>query len=94
MSTYDLITCDNGVVVDVCEDSAEAERVRVSRRKGGYSIISVIGCDHADVLDIKKSAYGKLAPTRVYHHGSRPWLVLSTQGDHPAKISLGMDDGG
>ncbi|MDX2142559.1 MAG: hypothetical protein SFV19_04330 [Rhodospirillaceae bacterium] len=94
MSTYDLITCNSGLVVDVCEDSAEAERVRVSRRKGGYSIISVIGCDHADVLDIKKGSYGKLAPTRVYHHGAHPWLVVSAHGDHPAKISLSMDEAG
>ncbi|MSO97456.1 MAG: hypothetical protein EXR11_04445 [Rhodospirillaceae bacterium] len=91
MSHYDLITCRHGLVVDVCEDSGEAERVRSTRQKSGYSIISVIGCDHADVLDVKKSSYGKLTPTRVYQNKAKPWLVLSVLGEHPTKISLQMD---
>lgn len=91
MSHYDLITCKSGLVIDVCEDTDEAERVRKSRTKAGYNVISVIGCDHVSLLDITLNAKHGLAPRKVYTHGSKPWIVVSADGEHPSKIQLNSD---
>ena len=92
MPNYDLVTCEDRVIVDVCDDSDEATRVRATRRKAGFFVFSVIKCAQGDFIEIKRSEEGKFAPKRIYQRQEECWVVMSVMGSRPAKLVLSDDE--
>ncbi len=91
MSKFDLVASNQHLVIDLCEDSEEAEHVRVWRRQHKFTTLSVLGGPSVDAIEVTRDAARKLHPQRVYQNAKRPWLVISLHGEAPAKVALEMD---
>ncbi|MCB2106103.1 MAG: hypothetical protein KDE14_00325 [Rhodobacteraceae bacterium] len=92
MTAVDLISTEQSLVIDVCEDAEEAERVRKVRHDSGYSVFAVIGCRKSDIVSVKRSSYGKLLPSKIFTNDKHPWLVISVYGHMPTKVSVDFDE--
>lgn len=91
MSKFDLVASNQGIVVDLCEDSQEAEQVRIWRRDHGFTTLMVLGGTSLDLIDVKRDAAHLLHPKQILHSVNDPWLVISVRGGSPAKLALAAD---
>lgn len=88
MSKFDLVASNQNLVIDLCEDSKEAEQVRVWRRDHGFTTLMVLGGSVLDLIEVRRDAAHLLHPKRILHSVNDPWLVISVRGGSPPKLAL------
>lgn len=91
MSRVDMIAGEKPLVFDFCEDSDEAEHVRVWRCQHGFTTLAVLGGSAVDAIEVTRDAARKLHPRLLYHSTERLWVVISVRGAAPPKISMKSD---